>query len=184
MKQRGAKIVNVKTALGAGLCGLAGLLAVIGPDRLVDGRYDREITRARDASVAKLVPSVNQGANEAASEHAWLTRLPIRIEPTVVVAGAAVAPSPLIASTVGARFTIGHAGAVQALEVVDVRDISSDGQFVASTAAAAGKLLLVSCKVVGDAPLADGAASIIRFIVESPTNGPTNGLPVRTPRQL
>jgi hypothetical protein len=185
--------IRVGVGLGAAAAFAVGLMQVTA-DRFVDGNYDQAIAvassldRASDTQSGllrlathsvKVVPVLPT----AATEHAWLTR-PVmhgeaaHVEPVVKVM------SPAIGSTLGARFTIASADNIQTLEVIDVSEISAEqlNSGVSSTTAR-GKMLLVSCKIVGEAKSpgskpSDGA-DVVRFIVDA---GAAHS--VRLPRAL
>jgi hypothetical protein len=190
--------IRVGVGLGAAAAFAVGLMQVTA-DRFVDGNYDQAIAvassldRASDTQSGllrlathsvKVVPMLPT----AATEHAWLTRPvmlgePAHVEP-VVKEPVVKVMSPAIGSTLGARFTIASADNIQTLEVIDVSEISAEqlNSGVSSTTAR-GKMLLVSCKIVGEAKSpgskpSDGA-DVVRFIVDA---GAAH--PVRLPRAL
>jgi hypothetical protein len=195
--------------LGLGVATVCGALALswtlmqlTAADRLVDGSYDQAIASANlpmepaaglpgPISLAAHSETVSQtrsiAAPIAATEHAWLTRPVMQGEP--VPAEAVVAPlaSPIVSSvigtSVGARFTVAHADKIQSLEVIDVKEILLEPHQGAATSGAAGKMLLVSCKIIGEvkSPASDATdrARVVRFIVDA---DPTR--PVRLPRAL
>jgi hypothetical protein len=189
----------------AAVCGAlalsVSLMRVTAADRLVDGGYDKVIATASSLqepagtklSILRLAThSVKPQPSfpTAATEHAWLTRPVLHgeaaaVEPVPFEAATAPTAGVLIGSSVGARFTIASADSVQTLEVIDVSEISAEQLNRAATSmTAAAKMLLVSCRVVGDAksPASKMTADrdkVVRFIVDAGT-----AHAVRLPRAL
>ncbi len=183
--------ISIATICGAFMLAV-GLMQVTAADRLVDGGYDQAIAvasarqdpagtltgglRLATHSSVKVQPS----APTAATEHAWLTRPVLQGEPVQLEPVTARAISSVIGSTVGARFTVASADSVQTLEVIDVIEISLEQLSRSTTADRQGKLLLVSCKIVGEAKAPDSKANeVVRFIVDADLTHP-----VRLPRAL
>jgi hypothetical protein len=204
MKRLSLNSITAPTKLGVGLsiaavCGAValsvGLTQITAADRLVDGGYDQAIavasSRHEPAGVptgvlrlathaAKVLPTFPT----AATEHAWLTRPVLQGEPVQLVPVTAPAVSSVIGSSVGARFTVANADSIQTLEVVDVSEISAEQlNRNATPSNMPAKLLLVSCKIVGDVKSpgskATDRAEVVRFIVDADLTHP-----VRLPRAL
>jgi hypothetical protein len=207
--------IPASTSVGAGLsiaivCGAValsvGLIRITAADRLIDGGYDQAIARAsaRDELATGTHPGALRLANHtvkvlatiptAATEHAWLTRPMMPVEALQAETAAAepvVAPaaiSAVIGASVGARFTVANADSIQTLEVFDVSEISSDQlNRNAALTDVPGKMLLVSCRIVGEvkSPVsktndrADVVRDVVRFIVDAELTHP-----VRLPRAL
>jgi hypothetical protein len=195
----GPRLAVGALSFGAAFGALA-LLQITAADRLVDAGYDQAIAVAShpvDATVghaAAVVPSrllrltagpspaFRQGESTAAPEHVWLTRPALHIEPAAVdpLAGKA----PIIATSVGARFTVAAAGSSETFEVVDVREISAErltGE--AAMVDGAAKLLLVSCRVLAEGTSAN-PAQLVRFLVDASTGNADPAHAVRFPRAL
>jgi hypothetical protein len=171
-------------ALAAGGAVALGGASLSGADRLIDGGYDRAISRAgagpvlaaarpaegflRLASQPGAGPKT-AGPKVAETEHAWLTRTELA-RPELGNQSAPV-PTAVIPTAVGERLTIsGRDGKPQTLEIVDVRELLAE------------KILIVSAKVVTDGAM-DGPAipgALIRFVVEANARpAATAGIPPR-----
>jgi hypothetical protein len=165
---------------------------VTGADQVIDRGYDHAIALASQSAAfeasanqasIRLVRGVGPGLTEpnartAATEHAWLTAVPALSRPELSlserggsVLNAPVAePTAIIATAIGARFTVVHAGQMQTLEVVEVREIAGEfvGGYLTRTAVLpAGRLLMVSCKIVTEAAAPSGRAQLVRFLVDA-----------------
>jgi hypothetical protein len=109
------------------------------------------------------------------------------LRPALHIEPAAVEPlarkTPVIATSVGARFTVAAGGSPQTLEVIDVREVSGD-QLTGDAAVGDGtaKLLLVSCRVLAEGTSAS-PESLIRFLVNASARTDPAHL-VRLPRAL
>jgi hypothetical protein len=191
MERLSSNNITTPTKVGVGLsiatiCGAfalsLGLMQVTAADRLVDGGYDQAIAVASSrheagASVSGLrlasYPTVGlPSLPTAATEHAWLTRPLLQGDPVQPVLHA------VIGSSIGARFTVAIADSTQTLEVIDISEISAVqlNRNVTSTDAP-GKLLLVSCKIVGDvkspgSKMANDRAEVVRFLIDADLTHP------------
>jgi hypothetical protein len=202
MKRLSINSITAPTKLGVGLsivsvCGAVafsvGLMQVTAADRLVDGGYDQAIAVASSrhepagpapgvlrlaAHSVKVLPTVPT----AATEHAWLTRPVLQGEPVQLEPVTAPAVSSVIGSSIGARFTVASADSIQTLEVVEVTEILAE-QLNRTSSYMPAKLLLVSCKIVGDVKSSGSKATdrseVVRFIVDADLTHP-----VRLPRAL
>jgi hypothetical protein len=181
---------------GAGFAAVAAVVAAVGStgaDRMIDRGYDHAIavaatpgdTRARiapsspllrltSATVVKFGPS----HPVAAAEHVWLTAPAAEPLPTAESLPAE-AKASVVATTIGARFTIAHAGVLQTMEVVDVRPVDGDA-LGTQDAVGHSKLLLVSCKAVS-AEATTAGTRLVRFLIDALPVDPASG---RSPRAL
>jgi hypothetical protein len=164
----------------AAVCGAvalsAGIFQMTAADRLVDSTYDQAIAVASSMNestpptngllrLASQSTNVRPGLPTAASEHAWLTRTVVPLE--VAPVDQAVV-GPVLGSTVGARFTVAHAGGSQTFEVTEISQILTDqvGRVTAASPEAA-KTLLVTCRMVNDVKSGiSGTAQVVRFIID------------------
>ena len=201
MKRLSSNGAIVGVGLGLLLSGTVGLLHLTGADRLVDGRYDQAIAissgvdmLATDISaklglaqpellrLASTTAASQAAVPDAATEHTWLTRPVVHSEPTLIgpLQGGSVPvqSAQLIASTVGAKFTVTSASGAQTLEVVDVREISAATLINAPNDDHA-KFLLVSCRVLGFDKTSGAGTGLVRFIVNADLNPPTSARPPR-----
>jgi hypothetical protein len=169
---------------GAGLAAVMAAVGSTGADRMIDRGYDRAIavaatssdSRARivplppllrlaSATAVKSVPS----HPVAAAEDVWLTAP--SAEPLAAETNASV-----VATTVGARFTIARAGVLQTMEVVDVRPVDGDA-LGTHNAGGHSKLLLVSCKAVS-AEATIAGTRFVRFLIDAvPVDPASSGSP-------
>ena len=190
-----ANLAAIGLSLGA-VCASVAMMQVTAADRLVDGGYDQAITVASSAigarssahrhgasaGLLRLAAHASAVAEPtAATEHVWLTRRALHVEPLAAAAVPALS-AMAISSTVGARFTLANAGEAlaQTLEVVDVREIAPDHMAADHGPA---KLLLVSCKVVADGT-SPARTGLVRFIVDADSRAAAAAHPVLVPRAL
>jgi hypothetical protein len=166
---------------------------VTGADQVIDRGYDHAIALASQSPAlepsgvltgVRLVSrnvttrTTDPNLHTAATEHAWLTSIPVHSMPVHSMpvsalntpVADAVGPATSIATVVGARFTLAQAGQTQTLEVVEVREIAGEfvGDYLTRTAVVpVAKLLLVSCKIITDATAAAARPRLVRFLVDA-----------------